>query len=140
MNWGVKIIIFLGAFMIFIIGSVVYMLSADSDELEEKDYYEQALNYDERYDKNKNTLRDNAEPDIQIEGKELVLTFPTLVKEGKLELRRASNKVKDQEIILRENEDTYIIDVSDLVKGSWKCIVEWSGADAAYRFEKNIYL
>ena len=74
MNWGVKIIIFLGAFMIFIIGSVVYMLSADSDELEEKDYYEQALNYDERYDKNKNTLRDNAEPDIQIEGKELVLT------------------------------------------------------------------
>lgn len=140
MNWGVRIIVVLGAFMLFIIGSVVYMLSADSDELEEKDYYEQALNYDERYDKNKNTLRDKAEPTIKVKEEKLILDFPFVVHSGKVELKRPSSQVQDQEMMLSGQDNNYVIDVSQLTSGRWKCIIEWKSEETDYRFEKDIFL
>lgn len=140
MNWGVRIIVILGAFMLFIIGSVVFMLSSDSDALEEKDYYEQALNYDERYDKNKNTLRDKAEPTIEVKETKLILDFPFEVHSGRIELKRPSSKVQDQEMPLSGQDTNYIIDVSKLTSGRWKCIIEWNSEGTDYRFEKDIFL
>lgn len=140
MNWGVRIIMILGVFVLFIIGSVVYMLSVDSDELEEKDYYEQALNYDARYDKNKNTLRDKAEPTIQVKEEKLILDFPFVVHSGKVELKRPSSQVQDQEMVLSDQDMKYSIDVSQLTSGRWKCIIEWNSEGTEYRFEKDIFL
>lgn len=140
MNWGVKIIVFLGTFMLFIIGSVVYMISTDSDELDEKDYYEQALNYDVRYDKKQNMIRDQAEPEVKISEGELVLNFIQDIKKGSLLLKRSADRSMDQNIELEPGKSVYSIDVSKLEVGQWICVLEWSEQDTDYRLEKNIYL
>lgn len=140
MNWGVKIIIFLGAFMLFIIGSVVYMISSDSDELEEKDYYEQAINYDVRYGKKQNMVRDQSEPEIDVKAGELTLSFVQDIKEGALQLKRSADGSMDQNISLEGGKSIYNIDISKLERGQWVCILEWTEQSTDYRLEKDIYL
>lgn len=140
MNWGVKIVIFLAAFMIFIIGSVIYMISTDTDGLEENDYYEQALNYDDTYDRKQNTRNDKAEPTLKIEEGELKIDFTTSIKKGNLVLRRLSDRSKDQNIDFSTDEKTYYVDVSKLDSGMWMCILTWENKGKEYLFEEDIFL
>lgn len=140
MNWGVKIVIFLAAFMIFIIGSVIYMISTDTDGLEENDYYEQALNYDDTYDRKQNTRNDKAEPTLKIEEGELKIDFTTSIKKGNLVLRRLSDRSKDQNIDFSTDEKTYYVDLSKLDSGMWMCILTWENKGKEYLFEEDIFL
>lgn len=140
MNWGVKIVIFLAAFMIFIIGSVIYMISTDTDGLEENDYYEQALNYDDTYDRKQNTRDDKAEPTLKIEEGELKIDFTTSIKKGNLVLRRLSDRSKDQNIDFSTDEKTYYVDLSKLDSGMWMCILTWENKGKEYLFEEDIFL
>jgi len=140
MNWGVKIVIFLAAFMIFIIGSVIYMISTDTDGLEENDYYEQALNYDDTYDRKQNTRDDKAEPTLKIEEGELKIDFTASIKKGNLVLRRLSDRSKDQNIDFSTDEKTYYVDVSKLDSGMWMCILTWENKGKEYLFEEDIFL
>ena len=57
MNWGTKIFLTLAVFMLCIVGAGIYMVSHDSDSLEEDDYYEQGLNYDQAYEKKQNQFK-----------------------------------------------------------------------------------
>ena len=66
MNWGTKIVLGLGTFMIFIVCAAIYMVSNDTDTLEEDDYYEKGLSYDDVYDRKQNMQDDDAKPTIQI--------------------------------------------------------------------------
>lgn len=140
MNWGVKIVIFLAAFMIFIIGSVIYMISTDTDGLEENDYYEQALNYDDTYDRKQNTRDDKAEPTLKIEEGELKIDFTASIKKGNLVLRRLSDRSKDQNIDFSTDEKTYYVDLSKLDSGMWMCILTWENKGKEYLFEEDIFL
>lgn len=126
--------------MIFIIGSVIYMISTDTDGLEENDYYEQALNYDDTYDRKQNTRDDKAEPTLKIEEGELKIDFTTSIKKGNLVLRRLSDRSKDQNIDFSTDEKTYYVDVSKLDSGMWMCILTWENKGKEYLFEEDIFL
>lgn len=140
MNWGVKIVIFLAAFMMFIIGSVIYMITSDTDSLEENDYYEQALNYDSTYDRKQNTLQDHATPELKVENGQLKIDFVSNINKGNLILRRLSDRSVDQNIKLSADDKTYFVDVSKLDPGMWMCILTWENMDKEYLFEKEIFL
>lgn len=126
--------------MIFIIGSVIYMISTDTDGLEENDYYEQALNYDDTYDRKQNTRDDKAEPTLKIEEGELKIDFTASIKKGNLVLRRLSDRSKDQNIDFSTDEKTYYVDVSKLDSGMWMCILTWENKGKEYLFEEDIFL
>lgn len=126
--------------MIFIIGSVIYMISTDTDGLEENDYYEQALNYDDTYDRKQNTRNDKAEPTLKIEEGELKIDFTTSIKKGNLVLRRLSDRSKDQNIDFSTDEKTYYVDLSKLDSGMWMCILTWENKGKEYLFEEDIFL
>ena len=46
MNWGLKIVIGLATFIVFIVSMGIYMVSKDTDSLVDNDYYEKSLSYD----------------------------------------------------------------------------------------------
>lgn len=46
MNWGVKLVIALAAFIVLIVSFGIYMVSTDTDSLVHEDYYERGLHYD----------------------------------------------------------------------------------------------
>lgn len=139
MNWGTKIILALSSFMLFIIGSVVYMLISNKDTLEDTNYYERALQYDETYQRKQMVLTNHQEPIVEVIDNQLTVTFVNTISTGKLTLRRPSDQTRDVSIHLDSSID-YKIPVQLLQSGLWNCILEWEYNGDNYLFEENIYL
>ena len=66
MNWGTKIFLILAVFMLCIVAAGFYMVTQDTDSLEEDDYYEQGLNYDQAYEKKQNVLSMKEMPTVAL--------------------------------------------------------------------------
>lgn len=139
MNWGLRIIIALGLFMLFIAGSVVYMLSKSNDDLQESDYYEKSIHYDETMDMKQNVFSEQLEPRIEVVKGEVSIIFADDVEEGTVFFRRPSDKSLDREWSLSKVNEVSIPS-GDLTKGLWNCILKWKSADKEYLYETNIHL
>lgn len=125
--------------MLFIAGSVVYMLSKSNDDLQESDYYEKSIHYDETMDMKQNVFMEQLEPQIEIREGEVSIIFADDVEEGIIFFRRPSDKSLDREWSL-SNVNEVSIPSSDLTKGLWNCILKWKVADKEYLYETNIHL
>src|SRR5690606_31910354 len=100
MNWGMKIVVGMATFMLFIIGAGVYMISKDSDSLLDEDYYEKGLAYDDVYERKQNLLDDGAKPVVRLEKDTLVVVFTRPRNKGQLSFKRPSDGRQDKEIPL----------------------------------------
>ena len=98
MNWGSKIILGLGSFMLFIVVTVIYMVSKDSDTLIDENYYETSLSYDEVYNSKQNLIRDNAKPILKLESDSLIIQFIAAENSGNISFKRPSDGSLDQVI------------------------------------------
>jgi hypothetical protein len=142
MNWGTKIILGMAAFMLFIIGMVVYMFNMQgNDALVEEDYYEKGINYDSEYEAKRNTLFDHADPVIKLTESQLILQLKeaanyelTLMRPSaaKKDVKSAGKTVGDSNLIL--------IDISHLDKGLWSLKLSWRAKGKNYLFKKDITL
>lgn len=142
MNWGTKIVLGMIAFMLFIIGMVVYMFSVhDNDALVEEDYYEKGINYDEEYTAKKNTLDDNAVPIIQVRPNEISIQL-TEAAEYELLMMRPSSAKKDVtskgKTIGREN--LILVETTHLDRGLWSINLSWKVNGKAYKYKKDVTL
>ncbi len=142
MNWGTKIVLGMIAFMLFIIGMVVYMFkSHGNDALVEEDYYEKGINYDKEYDAKKNTLDDDATPIIKITETQVVIQLKDAADYQLLMLRPSAIK-EDMRANGKTTGDNHLITVekSTLARGLWSMRLAWQVGGKEYLYKKDITL
>lgn len=142
MNWGTKIVMGMVTFMLFIVGMVIYMFVVHGrDALIEENYYEKGINYNEEYKAKQNTINDNAQPNIQINKQQIIISLKDSAS-YKLVLMRAANNADD----LKYEGNTIgasnliLIDRNKMGKGLWFLNLQWQLGKKEYQFKKNIML
>jgi hypothetical protein len=140
MNWGYKIVFGLGAFMLFIIGAGIYMVTHDSDTLVESDYYEKGLNYDETFHKKENLLNDHAKPRIQVLKDTLLIQFSSSVNKGNLNFKRLDDKNQDQQLPFYTNSNQFKLPISSFKKGNWNLEIDWVNSNKSYISDHAVFI
>ena len=140
MNWGYKIVFGLGAFMLFIIGAGIYMVTHDSDTLVESDYYEKGLNYDETFHKKENLLNDHAKPRIQVLQDTLLIQFSSSVNKGNLNFKRLDDKNQDQQLPFYTNSNQFKLPISSFKKGNWNLEIDWVNSNKSYISDHAVFI
>lgn len=138
-NWGTGIVIGIGTFMVFILQYVVRVqLDARYDnELVTEDYYQQEIEIDGKYDREKNSKVLENPLTIKTIGKDISIVFP---KEfdykkitGTIFLYRPSSQKLDFELPISLSSLHLLIPNAELVDGRWDITVEWYYEGVAYR-------
>lgn len=140
MNWGMKIVLGLGSFMLFIICATIYMVTSDSDTLIDDDYYEKSLTYDEVYDRKQNLQDDNARPAVQLVNDTLSIVFKSEQIKGNLNLTRPSDAKLDKVIPLYTTTNVFKLPVSTLEKGNWSLEINWESHNKKYVDNQSIFI
>jgi len=140
MNWGFRIVLGLGAFMLFIVCAVIYMVSKDSDTLIADDYYEQSLNYDDVYDRKQNLQNDDAQPIVKIINDTIVVTFKTEENKGNLSFKRPSNGKLDFEVPFEINTNVFKVPTNSLLFGNWQMELKWDNQGRKYIHNQSIFI
>lgn len=145
MNFGHKIGIFYGLFVIFMISLVTLCIKQKDVTLVSDDYYKKEIAYQEEIEKHRNT--EQLASAIQIayasDKQEVSLSFPEEQKgaTGKIQFYRPSDARKDVTFDLVLNQTTtQQIPVARLAKGLWVIKIEWEKAGKAYLKEEKIVL
>jgi len=140
MNWGNKIILGLGSFMLFIVVSVVYMVTKDSDTLIDEDYYETSLSYDEVYNSKQNLIRDNATPVLTMQNDTLNIQFVGTENKGNITFKRPSDGSLDKTIPLYTKESEFKLPISTFTKGNWTVEISWKQGENSYVHNQSLYI
>jgi len=140
MNWGTKIVIGLGSFMLMIVCFCIYMISKDTDTLEEQDYYEQGLNYDAIYVKRQNLLNDKALPQVSTAKDSLRITFKESHNKGTLLFKMPSDASQDIRLAFETSSREYVLPLEDFKKGMWNLSIDWQTQNKLFLSEHKLYL
>lgn len=140
MNWGVKIFLTLAVFMIVMVSVGIYMVNKNTDTLEEIDYYEKGINYDQVYNRRQNLQNHHAEPQVSLKGEVLEVQFVHPVNQGEWLLKRASDNNQDKRMSFQVNDAFLAIPVTGLIAGAWQLQLEWEAEGVSFLYEKNVYL
>ncbi|PRD55738.1 FixH family protein [Sphingobacterium gobiense] len=139
MNWGLKIILGLGTFIIFIVSAGIYMVTKNKDTLEDEDYYEKSLSYDEVYQRKQNLLDDNARPTVNIKNDTLYIAFKQARNRGELFFKRPSDNMLDIVIPFVTESQHYRLPVGSFTRGSWRLEISWQQDGTPYTSDHNLY-
>ncbi|UNY99181.1 FixH family protein [Zhouia spongiae] len=143
-NWGTGIVIAFALFIAFIMYMVITM-STDKKydhDLVTDEYYKKELSFQDKLDKEQQTL--NAGYDISIKKNEkgLLISFPGQINDseitGKVFLYRPSNKQLDFEIPFSTSNHLLLIPDNRLLDGRWNIEVDWKYNDSSYLNKKEI--
>ena len=140
MNWGNKIVVGMASFMLFIVGSGIYMVTHDSDSLIDENYYENSLTYDEVYDSKQNLLDDHAKPVLSLQNDTLTIQFVSTDNKGKLIFKRPSDGSLDKEIPFYTKDKEFKLPVSSFTKGNWTVEIVWKQGDKNYFHNQPLYI
>ena len=142
MNWGTKIILGMVAFMLFIVGMVVYMFKVHgNDAMVDEDYYEKGINYNQEYDASKNVINDSATPKITINKNQIIIQLKDSAS-YELKLMRPST-VKDNIIdkgFTKGDANLILVDAGRMHSGLWFLELKWNSNNKAYQYKKSITL
>ncbi len=145
MNFGHKIGIFYGLFVIFMITLVTLCIRQKDVTLVSDDYYKKEIAYQAEIEKLSNNEHLSTPVKITYAGdKQLVsLSFPEEQKgaTGKVQFYRPSDAKKDFTIDLKLTETAVQqIPVTSLSKGLWVVKIEWEKSGTAYLKEEKLVL
>lgn len=140
MNWGLGIVLGLGAFMLFIIGSVIYMVNKNEDSLEDPDYYEKGLNYDEIYTLRENLQNDQAKPEVEVRQDTLWIHFVKEDNKGEMFWKRPSDGSLDRKGPFATQTELFKLPMSSFAKGKWQLELRWESGSTAYISEHDVFL
>ena len=139
MNWGLKIVLGLACFIVFIVSAGIYMVTKNTDTLEDEDYYEKSLSYDEVYQHKQNLLNDKALPTVRVERDTLYITFSQVNNRGELNFKRPSNNTLDRTLPFATQGTDYQLPVSTFTRGSWRLEISWQHDDVSYISDHSLY-
>lgn len=138
MNWGTKIILGMGSFMLFIIAMAVYMFSVQgNDALVEEDYYEKGINYNQEFDAKKNVRIDHAQPTITVNHQQLIIQLKDSAA-YEVKLMRPSSKQDD---LIKKGStiaNQILVNTESMHPGRWFLEIRWTSNGKAYLFKKDI--
>ncbi|WP_426327717.1 FixH family protein [Pedobacter sp. R-06] len=142
MNWGTKIVLGMIAFMMFIVGMVVYMFHVHGrDALIEENYYEKGINYNAEYNAKQNVLNDDAKPKITITKTQIIIQVKDSAKYDLVLMRPANSnddvKLKGQ---TTGTANLILVDKTKMPKGMWFLNLQWQVSGKDYLFKNNITL
>jgi len=146
MNWGWKIVVVYGAFVVMTLGMVFYFMGHKVDLVAE-DYYKQEIEYQDQIDKisNARMLKEPISFEYNASERKVKLTFPSehldnsLV--GTIHFYRPSDSDLDKKFRINPTESgDQTLSVGSLNKGLWKVKISWTTADKAYYDEKTLIL
>lgn len=143
LNWGQRLFIFTGLFMVFISGLVWYMLRQDV-QLVDSDYYEKGIRYQEAIDARNAADKlmmmgmdtiDEVGPAIVI--RSLDSTAGTI--SGVLNFYRPSDKTKDFKVQVELPSGTqFSHPLNGLDAGLWRLSLEWTDTNGNHLLEQSI--
>jgi len=142
MNWGTKIVLGMIAFMMFIVGMVVYMFHVHGrDALIEENYYEKGINYNAEYNAKQNVLNDDTKPKITITKTQIIIQVKDSAKYDLVLMRPANSnddvKLKGQ---TTGTANLILVDKTKMPKGMWFLNLQWHASGKDYLFKNNITL
>ncbi|MGN0002375.1 MAG: FixH family protein [Sphingobacterium composti] len=140
MNWGNKIILGLGSFMLFIVITVIYMVSKDSDTLIDDNYYEASLSYDEVYASKQNLLRDDAKPILKVQHDTLTISFVDVNNEGTILFKRPSDGALDINFPFTTKDKVFKMPIASFKKGNWNVEISWKHNNVNYIHNQPLYI
>jgi nitrogen fixation protein FixH len=138
MNWGRAIIVCFVVFAGFI-GTMVYKMANTQVDLVNKDYYQQAIAYQQQITKRQNssTLNTRNTMTYSPENQTISIGFPTAVTKGEVTFFRPSDKRLDFTIpFLKTAILTH--STAKMAKGKWKIQATWSDGIRAYYVENDL--
>ncbi len=137
MNWGKGIVFGMAAFVIFIVGMCIYMVSSPTDSFDHE-YYEKGLDFDHDYNREQQVVKDHAQPSIlQVGDTKMEFTFAEPAK-GTIKFMRPSSASSDK--IYEINSAKADIPLASLAAGEWQLVFEWTSNKKAYLYQKEIYI
>ncbi len=142
MNWGKKIVLGMVAFMLFIVGMVIYMFSIHGrDALIENDYYEKGIHYDQEYEAEQNLLNDQATPVINVRAQQLVIKLKDSASYT-LTLMKPADATADRKLEGHTvgTEHLVLANCKGMSAGRWFLKLEWQSAGKNYLYKTNINL
>lgn len=122
----------LGTCMLCIVCAGAYMVIKNTDSLEEADYYERSLHYDEVYLGKQNLLRDQAKPSVQILHDTLCLDFKQDLNQGQLKFKRPADNSLDVTLPFATTAGRYRVALTSFQKGSWQLEIAWQSGQTSY--------
>ncbi len=140
MNWGLRIVVGLGTFMLLIMGAGIYMVSHDTDSLVDEDYYEKSLSYDDVYKRKQNVIDDDVKPKLQLDGDTLTIVFKGDINKGEVNFKRPSDGNLDLKVPFYTQSNTFRLPVSTFSKGNWTLEVVWEHNTRAYFDNQSLFI
>lgn len=139
MNWGKGIIAGMVIFMLFILSMCFYMFRMPADEYDHH-YYEKGLNFDKDFAREKQVVKDHAQPVISISGKQVTIAFSGPAK-GSVKFIRPSSEALDKTFQLNTGAGKVAgLSATNLVNGRWQMVLDWESAGKAYLYEQEVDL
>ena len=136
MNWGKGIILGMIVFMLFILSMSIKFFLLPADDYDHQ-YYENGLNFDHEYNKEVQVVKDHAEPEITVDGMQLLLTFKQPVN-GTINFLRPSDNKLDKQFKLQGEKVTIPLDA--VPRGQWQLVFNWVSDGKVYLYHKEIYV
>ncbi len=141
-NWGGGIFIAIVVMVTFMI-VLVFIATRQDFYLVEKDYYEKAVNYQEKIDKIKNANALTEKLIIQYGEKQLKLQFPGIFQNdtltGSIDLYSPVNENYDKNIPIKLDSGlSQLVSLENLPKGRYKVKVDWTANQKQFYQEIEI--
>jgi hypothetical protein len=141
-HWGRAIVL---AFVLFagFIGTLVYRMASTRVELVRADYYQSGEEFDEQFQKQRNTARLATPPAMTYlpDQEQLSFLLPTRVARGEVAFVRPSDQTLDFKVALTDQpRSLYRISTRHLRKGFWKVQLTWSDGRSEYYAEDDLTL
>lgn len=131
MNWGQKLAVSLGIFIVFISTLGYFMIKASGEDSADKDYYEKGVNFDTEYKKRQKLIDDALTPSVNITNVAIEIQFKQAAK-GEMIFYRPSNKTMDKRsTFVTDVQNKVIIPTTKLSNGAWDMELQW--ADYLYK-------
>ncbi len=140
-NWGTKLVIWITAFIVFMLTLVFISFNYDIG-LVEKDYYPKGLAYQDRINAIENAKNINAIFNITQDKDYIKIQIPELqIEQGTITLFRPSDNSYDRifDMISSDNE-LIIIPKTETILGKYIIKINWKYKDKEYYVEQLLYV
>lgn len=143
MNWGKGIFLLYAAFVIMVLGMVVFAMTKEVG-LVSDNYYDKEIKYQEQIDREKRTNKIQGDINISYSGQSLIIGFPDgYIKsspvKGEIYFYRPSDAGKDFKIPLETDaEGKQVMNTAKFDKGIWRIKVSWNKDGQEYYKESVI--
>jgi hypothetical protein len=144
MNWGHKLTVVIGIFILAML-SMVYLAFQQTNDMVDTNYYDKELKYQLKIDAAQNLNAASTEVLVtQFEKKVKILLPKNLIKNfanGKLEFLKSDDKRRDLNLSFQpDTAGQFIIDGKRFVRGLYKVRLQWESEDKSYYREQDLML